>query len=50
MRKYTKMRNREGAFKQNRSKAQPNLRIGPEHQRGSHLGLASNPLEQGGGD
>jgi hypothetical protein len=32
------------------SKAHPNFRLGPEHQRGSHPGPASNPLEQGGGE
>ena len=30
--------------------AQPNFNFGPEYQRGSHLGPASNPLEQGSGE
>ena len=30
--KHTEMRNREGAFKQNISKDQPNFDFGPEHQ------------------
>ena len=32
------------------SKAHPNFRLEPEHQCGCHLGPASNPPEQGGGE
>ena len=39
-----------GAFKQNNKQAHPNSTLGLEHQCGSHLGPANNPLEQGDGE
>jgi hypothetical protein len=44
------MHNQEGALEQNRTKAQPIPRTGPEYQCGRPLGPANNPLEQGGGE
>ena len=45
--KMHQMRNREGAFKQNISKAKPNFDSGPEHQRGRGPGPPRSPPGKG---
>ena len=40
----------EKAHSSKTSKGHPNFRLGPEHKCGSHIGLANNPPEQGGGE
>ena len=49
MRKHTKMCIPEDVFKQNRSKAHPNFRLGPEYHHDRGPGPPRSPHAKGGG-